>query len=343
MGLELPLLPTLALADSGAAAVELALRFQVPATASLEAAKELTAYYEFRARLPAASRPTSLEDWDRQREVFEKTGTAASSALANKLGAFVDDDRIGGVPVLRVRPAGFKPNGRTLVFLHGGGYTRLGGRSRMVPPLLVAAATDDEVISVDYTLAPRGNWKTATDQVISVWRALLADDLAPATIGLFGDSAGGSLAAGSVLKMRDLGLPLPGALYLMSPWSDITATGDSYLTLTGADPTLDVEILSWSADAYADPKDQKAPYVSPVYGDYAKAFPPTLIQGGTREIFLSNVVRLYQAIRSGGHEAVLDLYEGMPHVFQALTPNSPETRTAIARAAEFFKLHLKSG
>jgi acetyl esterase/lipase len=129
----------------------------------------------------------------------------------------------------------------------------------------------------------------------------------------------------------------------MSPWSDITATGDSYLTLTGADPTLDVEILSWSADAYADPKDQKAPYVSPVYGDYAKAFPPTLIQGGTREIFLSNVVRLYQAIRSGGHEAVLDLYEGMPHVFQALTPNSPETRTAIARAAEFFKLHLKSG
>jgi epsilon-lactone hydrolase len=343
MGPDLLQLPTPALVKSRDATVEATLRFQVPATASREAADELTAYYDFRARLPAASRPTSLEDWDRQREVFEKAGTAASAALANKLGAFVEDDQIGGVPVVRVRPAALKPNGHTLVFLHGGGYTRLGGRSRLVPPLLVAAATESEVISVDYTLAPRGNWKTATDQMISVWRTLLADGVTPATIGLFGDSAGGSLAASSILKMRDLSLPLPGALYLMSPWSDITATGDTYLTLSGADPTLDVEVLSWCADAYADPKDQRSPYVSPVYGDYAKAFPPTLIQGGTREIFLSNVVRLYQAIRGGGHQAVLDLYEGMPHVFQALTPSSPETRTAIARAAAFFDLHLRSG
>ena len=128
----------------------------------------------------------------------------------------------------------------------------------------------------------------------------------------------------------------------MSPWSDITATGDTYQTLSGLDPTLDVESLSWSADAYADPKDQKTPYVSPVYGDYSKPFPPTLIQGGTREIFLSNFVRQYQAIRSGGQEAVLDLYEGMPHVFQGVTPDSPETRTAIGRAAAFFDQHLRS-
>jgi acetyl esterase/lipase len=343
MGPELSLMPALALADSRAAAVEPTLRFQVPATVSPEAAKELTAFFHVKARLPAASKPTSLEDWDRQREIFEKPGTAASAALANKLGACVDDDQIGGVPVLRVRLSGFKPNSRTLVFLHGGAYTRLGGRSRLIPPLLVAAATGDEVISVDYTLAPRGNWKTATDQMIAVWRTLLAEGATPATTGVFGDSAGGSLAAGSILKMRDLGLPLPGALYLMSPWSDITATGDTYLTLSGLDPSLDVESLSWSADAYADPKDQKIPYVSPVYGDYTKAFPPTLIQGGTREIFLSNFVRLYQVIRGGGREAVLDLYEGMPHVFQVLTPNSPETRTSISRAAAFFKLHLKSG
>ena len=108
------------------------------------------------------------------------------------------------------------------------------------------------------------------------------------------------------------------------------------------DPVLDAESLSWSADVYADPKDQKNPYVSPVYGDYTKAFPPTLIQGGTREIFLSNFVRQYQAIRGGGHEAVLDLYEGMPHVFQGVTPDSPETRTAIGRAADFFARHLGS-
>ena len=104
---------------------------------------------------------------------------------------------------------------------------------------------------------------------------------------------------------------------------------------------LDLNSSRWGANVYADPKDQKNPYASPVYGDYAKAFPPTLIQGGTREMLLSNFVRQYQAIRGGGHEAVLDLYEGMPHVFQGSLPNAPETHTAIARAAAFFKLHLK--
>ncbi len=341
MGLERPKPSVLTLADSPAA-LDAASRFQVPATVSAEAKTELSAFYDIWARMPAASRPITLDDWDRQREAIETLGAATSAALANKLGASVEGDQIGGVPVFRIRPPGFKPNGRTLVFLHGGAYTRLGGRSRLVPPLLVASATDGEVISVDYTLAPRGNWQTVTDEVIAVWRTLLAEGVAPATIGVFGDSAGASLGAGSVLKMRDLGLALPGALYLMSPWSDITVTGDSYLTLSRADPTLDAEILGWSAEAYAEPKDQRSPYVSPVYGDYTKPFPPTLIQGGTREIFLSNFVRLYQAIRAGGHEAVLDLYEGMPHVFQNLTPNSPETRTAIARAAAFFALHLKS-
>lgn len=104
---------------------------------------------------------------------------------------------------------------------------------------------------------------------------------------------------------------------------------------------LDRDSSAWDASAYADPQDQRNPYVSPVYGDYAKAFPPTLIQGGTREMLLSNFVREYQAIRGGGHEAVLDLYEGMPHVFQGSIPNAPETRAAIARAAVFFKEHLR--
>ena len=242
---------------------------------------------------------------------------------------------------MRLRPAGYKNTGRILIYLHGGGYTRFSAHSRLGPPALVAAATGIEVISVDYTVAPRGNWKAVTDQVLSVWKALLAKGIAPTRIGMFGDSAGGGIAAGSVLKMRDRGLALPGALYLMSPSCDVTQQGDSYLTLASVDPVLDRESSSWGANAYADPQDQKNPYVSAVYGDYAKAFPPTLIQGGTREMLLSNFVREYQAIRSGGHEAVLDLYEGMPHVFQGSVPNTPEARTAIARAASFFKEHLK--
>ena len=326
---------------AAAVAAEPSLRFQVPSTVSPEAAKDLAAIYAGASRQPASSRPASLEAWDRQRVALDERMAPASTALAAKLGVTVKDDRLGGVPVVRITPAGYRPQGRLLIYLHGGGFTRFTAHSRLGPPSLVAAATGIEVISVDYTLAPRGNWKTATDQVLAVWKSLLAGGTAPATIGLFGDSAGGGMAAGSVFKMRDEGLPLPGALYLMSPWTDITDTGDSYLTLASVDPVLDLDSSSWNAAAYADPQDRKNPYASPVYGDYAKAFPPTLIQGGTREMFLSNCVREYQAIRGGGHEAVLDLYEGMPHVFQASLPDTPEARTAITRAAAFFKQHLK--
>ena len=321
-------------------AAEPTLRFQVPATVSPEAARDLTAIYAVTSKQPPATKPASIEDWDRQREALDKRMIPASNAIVAKLGASVQDDQLGGVPVVRIRPAGYKPNGRTLIYLHGGGYTRFSAHSRLGPPALAAVATGDEVISVDYTVAPRGNWKTITDQVLSVWKAILAKGVAPTGIGMFGDSAGGGIAAGSVLKMRDQGLPLPGALYLMSPSCDITQQGDSYQTLSGVDPVLDLDSSAWGANAYADPQDQKNPYVSAVYGDYAKAFPPTLIQGGTREMLLSNFVREYQAIRGGGHEAVLDLYEGMPHVFQGSVPNTPETRTALARAAAFFSQHL---
>ena len=323
-----------------AVVAEPALRFQVPATVSPEAARDLTAIYAGMSK-PPETKPASLEDWDRLREALDKRMIPASNAIVARLGASLQDDQLGGVPIVIIRPAGYKPSGRTLIYLHGGGYTRFSAHSRLGPPALMAAATGDQVISIDYTVAPRGNWKTITDQVLSVWKALLAKGTAPAHIGMFGDSAGAGIALGSTLKMRDQGLPLPGALYVMSPSCDVTQQGDSYQTLSGVDPILDRESSAWGANAYADPQDQKNPYVSAVYGDYSKAFPPTLIQGGTREMLLSNFVREYQAIRSGGHEAVLDLYEGMPHVFQGLIPNTPEARTAFARAALFFRKHLR--
>lgn len=341
MRLKIPMLLIMSFAGPAVAA-DLPPRFQVPATVSPQAEKDLTNTYRVAATLPALPKPISTEDWDRRQDFIEKRFGPLSKALAVKLGVTLTDDQVGGVPVVRLRPAGYKPNGRLLIYLHGGAYTFFSAHSRLGPAALVAAATGDEVISVDYTVAPKGNWKIVTDQMIAVWRALLATGIKPGHIGIFGDSAGAGLAVGSTLKMRDLGLPLPGVLYLMSPESDITATGDTFQTLVGFDPTVDPKSSGWSADVYAAPEDQKNPYVSPVYGDYTKAFPPTLIQGGTREVLLSDFVRQYQVIRGGGHVAVLDLYEGMPHVFQSVTPTSPESRTAIARAASFLTEHLQS-
>jgi monoterpene epsilon-lactone hydrolase len=194
------------------------------------------------------------------------------------------------------------------------------------------------VVAVDYTLAPHAKWQQTTDQVVDVIRALLAEGVSLKNLAIYGESAGGALAAGTVLKMRDRGLGMPAAVVLWSPWSDITETGDSYTTLREADPLLFYPgNLARCAAAYADVADQKQPYVSPIYGDYAKGFPPTLIQAGTKEIFLSNAVRHYQALDIAGIPVKLDLYEGMWHIFQVLTHDIPEAKLARKKVHSFLE------
>ena len=112
------------------------------------------------------------------------------------------------------------------------------------------------------------------------------------------------------------------------------------MTLASSDPLLTNEELKICADAYAVPADQEHPYVSPVYGDYSKPFPPTLIQGGTRELLLSDFVRQYRAILGGGNEAILDLYEGMVHAYHTLPTDAPEIRETYATAARFWRARL---
>ncbi|MBM7046312.1 alpha/beta hydrolase fold domain-containing protein [Rhizobium lusitanum] len=318
----------------------LPLRFQTPRTVSPQAAVTLAALYEASRQTPEPTTPLSQADFDDANRQMEAAFAPPNAQLADALGVTIRRETIARLPVVRITPRDHRPGRRGLAYVHGGAYVYFSAGTLLGLPALIATATSLEVISIDYTLAPRARWEAVTDQVLAVWEALLAGGYDPAALGLLGDSAGGGLAAGSVLKMRDRRLALPGALWLVSPWSDISGAGDTYETLKSADPILAPESLAWCVQAYADPADHRHPYVSPVYGDYGAAFPPTLIQGGTREIFLSNFVRHYQAIRMGGHDAVLDLYEGMPHVFQSVVPDALESRTAIARAAAFFDAHL---
>jgi acetyl esterase/lipase len=214
-------------------------------------------------------------------------------------------------------------------------------RSSLIKSVPAADVTGYRVISVDYTVAPAAKWQQVTDEVVAVVQALAQERHALGDIALFGDSAGGGLAPGVVLKMRDQKLGMPAALVVWSPWSDITETGDTYATLKHAEPTyLYDTILKPAAAAYADPKDQKHPYVSPVYGDYSQGFPPMLIQGGTKEIFLSNFVRQYQALDKAGQTVKLDLYEGMPHVFQGQLSGAPESRLALQKMRMFLRTYL---
>jgi acetyl esterase/lipase len=253
----------------------------------------------------------------------------------------ITERKLGGVPVLDIKPKGWTESRKVIVYLHGGAYTMSSARSSLIKSVPAAAATGYRIISVDYTVAPRGKWQAVTDEVIAVVQALIKDGHSLKDIALFGDSAGGGLAPGSVLKMRDNKLGMPAAIVVWSPWSDITETGDTYVTLKHAEPTYLYEtVLKHGAAAYAEAKDQKHPYVSPVYGDFSKGFPPTLIQGGTKEIFVSNFVRQYQALDSAGQTVKLDLYEGMPHVFQGQLPDAPESKLAFKKMRAFLLAHL---
>ena len=214
-------------------------------------------------------------------------------------------------------------------------------KTSLVGSVPLADATGLRVISVDYSLAPFSRYPVAIDQVLEVFKTLIAGEYNARDIAFCGDSAGGALACGAALKLRDEGLPMPAAVVLWSPWSDISRIGDTYYTLAGQD-TLDYENqLRQAASAYAEIEEHLLPYVSPVYADYNGGFPPTLIQGGTKEIFLSNFIRHYQALDQAGNEVKLDLYEGMWHVFQALgVVDIPEVRLALNKTAEWLRLHL---
>jgi acetyl esterase/lipase len=174
-----------------------------------------------------------------------------------------------------------------------------------------------------------------------VIEALIKEGHSLQEIAIYGESAGGGMAAAAVLKMRDQRLGMPAAVVLWSPWSDITDSGDTYTTLQEADPLLYYPgNLKHCADAYAAPAEQRHPYVSPVYADYSKGFPPTLIQVGTREIFLSNAVRQYQAMDQAGIPVKLDPYEGMWHIFQVFTYEIPEAKVARQKVRAFLDQYV---
>jgi epsilon-lactone hydrolase len=285
--------------------------------------------------------PRDFDAWRTLQRQGERFIGRMTEPLLARHQPTIEEREIGGVQVLDIKPNGWQDNGQVLVYTHGGAYTFNSARSTLSSSVPVAAATGLRVISVNYTLAPHARWDQVTDEVVSVMQALHAEGYAWTHIAMYGDSAGGGLAAGSILKMRDRGIGMPAALFLWSPWADITETGDTYRTLGDADPLLVYpRQLERSAAAYADPADQKHPYVSPVYGDFTKGFPPTLIQAGTKEIFLSNAVRLYRALDQAGVPVALDVYEGMPHVFQGIMPDSPESQTAFAKAKRHLNQYL---
>lgn len=290
---------------------------------------------------PVLMKGRTVKDFERLNTYVLPMLEKSASAQLQEQGVVVTELHLGGVKVLEIRPPHYQDDGTVLLRAHGGGWVLGSALSGAAIDALTAISTGKRVLSVEYTLATRARWPQITDEVIGVYRALLGQGYSGASIGMVGASAGGNILAGSVLKLRDQGLEMPGALILISPALDLAGKSDTWTTLRDADPIVnDQPGVVAGATLYAPPADWENPYVSPVHGDFTKGYPPVLLQLGTREVVLSDSVRMYQALKAAGREAELDIYEGMPHLFQGSMTDTPEQKAAFNEQRRFWARHL---
>jgi acetyl esterase/lipase len=285
-----------------------------------------------------APSPSDLRDWREFNRNSIGKALPMNKTPTDRYRPTLIDAEFGGVPVIDIRPSTWSDDGKVLIYVHGGAYVDGSAASSLNCTLPLAHETGLRIIAVDYSLAPLARFPRSIEQVATVVRDLHNAGYVLGDMALCGDSAGGALVTAAALKLRAEGLELLGGIILRSPWADITETGDTYMTLKDVEPLLSyATFLSAAAYAYADPSDFTHPYVSPVYADFAGGFPPTLIQIGTRDLFLSNAVRLYQRMTLAGQQASLDVYEGMWHGFHSLPADLPEGQVARAKARKFLE------
>ncbi len=314
--------------DAGLVAVELAARRVPLPTALSEAARAMLAMPR-----PTQGAYPALDDWDGWRRLIaarDKASAEMSAPFAARLKADVTARTMGGAPVYVARPRAERLIGEDhVVFdIHGGALLFGGGESNVrFSTAAIALRTGRIAYGVDYRVPPDHPYPAALDDCVAAYRALLAE--VPASrIVVSGTSAGGNLAAALLLRARDEGLAMPAGALLLTPELDLTESGDTFDTLMGLDVVLTARLMEMNL-LYAAGADLANPYLSPLFGDVS-AFPPTLLQAGTRDIFLSNAVRMHRKLRSAGVRAELHVWEGMPHAgFGGLTPEDREVSAEL--------------
>jgi acetyl esterase/lipase len=254
----------------------------------------------------------------------------------------IDEEMVGGVRVAVVTPLSgicAHNEGRILVNLHGGGFEIGAGLGGLVEAIPIAATASVRVMTVDYRQGPEHRFPAASEDVASLYRALLQRHR-PQDIGIFGCSAGGMLTAMSVAWFLEQGLPVPGAIALLSAMATTRWSGDSRfwgLALTGEAPDPE-NSDHWSS--YLESVDAEDPLVSPdFFPELLARFPPTLIVGGTRDFAFSAAVESHRRLRRAGARARLHMWEGMWHAFFN-NSDLPESRQVYRVVTDFFAKEL---
>jgi monoterpene epsilon-lactone hydrolase len=223
---------------------------------------------------------------------------------------------------------------RHILYLHGGGH--VSGSPKLYRDFTwrIAAAARARALMPYHRLAPEHPYPAAIEDAATAYRALVAGGADPRAIALMGESAGGGLVLGVLLKLRDEGTPLPAAAVTISPWTDLALSGSSYRQNADADPMLSRADAARMASYYLGEADPRTPYASPIYGD-PSGLPPTLIQVGSDEILLDDSVQMAERMRAAGCEVELEVWPRMPHAWHVWARVMPEARAAIARIGVF--------
>jgi monoterpene epsilon-lactone hydrolase len=271
----------------------------------------------------------ALNDIDAWRQLIsrmDEMGLAGLSMLARHIEADAREIDADGVGVFVVTPR-TEVHNDTAVYLdvHGGALLWGGGPSCCAMGKITSGMVRAKVRAVDYRMPPDHPYPAAVDDCVTAYRALLREHR-PENIIIGGPSAGGNIAAATILRARDEGLPLPAAAVLLTPELDLTESGDTFNTLLGVDTALTSRLMPANL-LYAGGNDLTDPYVSPLFGDFTRGFPPTYLQSGTRDLFLSNTVRMHRALRQANVPAELHVFEAATHVmFMGAPENLDSTR-----------------
>jgi monoterpene epsilon-lactone hydrolase len=250
-------------------------------------------------------------------------------------GSMETIDLSSGAKLYRATPDGRSGRLAEVAYfdVHGGGFVAGGGEMCQLIAKLRAMDYGAEVYAVDYRLAPQHPFPAALDDCIEAYRKIL-EQRAASTLVAGGASAGGNLAAALMLRARAEGLGLPLALLLQTPALDMTYAGDSHRT----NLYLDVNIGGAldGPDSYAADNDPSNPYLSPLFGDFSKGWSPTLLTTGTRDLLLSDTVRMHRALRKAGIQAELHVSEASPHG-GFMGANAPEDAEIMAECRRFVR------
>ncbi|VAX45348.1 Putative acetyl-hydrolase LipR precursor [Acinetobacter calcoaceticus] len=265
---------------------------------------------------------------------------AASAIVRGPRGYKTQKQSIAQVPTLHILPKSTK-NGLGILYLHGGGYVVGSSKSHSKLAAQIGHVAQAQVWLPEYRLAPEHASPAAIEDVIAVYKALLAQGQDPKKLVIAGDSAGGGLSLSTAIAIRDSGLPLPAALVLLSPWVDLSLSGKTMKTHAAQDAMLSEGWLSWCAKNYCGQKPTTDPICSPLYADLT-GLPPVLIHVGTEEVLLDDAKRLAEQTGKYGIPMSFKVYDQVGHVFQFHAGILKESDDSIEHIGQFIHKYAQS-